>query len=78
MNRNKRSIALDSKDPDDVEVARELEARADIVIENFKPGGLSKFSLDYDSVSATNPAVIYASISGLGIGPWAPGSQAMT
>ena len=55
VNRNKRSIALDFKDPDDVEVARELAARADIVIENFKPGGLSKFSLDYDSVSATNP-----------------------
>jgi crotonobetainyl-CoA:carnitine CoA-transferase CaiB-like acyl-CoA transferase len=68
VNRNKRSIALDLNDHDDVEVARELAARADIVIENFKPGGLSKFSLDYDSVTVSNPGVIYASISGFGTG----------
>ncbi len=68
INRNKRSIALDFTDPDDAEVARDLAARADIVIENFKPGGLAKFSLDYDSIAATNPGVIYASISGFGTG----------
>jgi crotonobetainyl-CoA:carnitine CoA-transferase CaiB-like acyl-CoA transferase len=66
INRNKRSIALDFKDADDVALAHELAARADIVIENFKPGGLTKFGLDYESVAGNNPAVVYASISGFG------------
>ncbi|MFT4082154.1 MAG: CoA transferase [Nocardioides sp.] len=66
VNRNKRSIGLDLKDPADLEVARTLAGRADVMIENFKPGGLAKFGLDYDSVSAGNPALIYASISGFG------------
>lgn len=66
VNRNKRSIALDFGNPADSEVAKNLASRADIVIENFKPGGLKKFSLDYDSVKKINPAVIYASISGFG------------
>ena len=65
-NRNKRSIALDLKDPEDLRLARELVARADIMIENFKPGGLRRFGLDYESVSAGNPGLIYASISGFG------------
>jgi crotonobetainyl-CoA:carnitine CoA-transferase CaiB-like acyl-CoA transferase len=69
VNRNKRSVALDLKDPDDVAAARELARRADVVVENFKPGGLARFGLDYDSVAATNPAVVYASISGFGSGP---------
>lgn len=68
VNRNKRSIALDLKDPDDVAVAQALAARADIVIENFRPGGLARFGLDYESVEATNPRVVYASISGFGSG----------
>jgi crotonobetainyl-CoA:carnitine CoA-transferase CaiB-like acyl-CoA transferase len=68
INRNKRSIALNLKDPADQRIARELAARADIVIENFKPGGLAKYELDYDSVAAANPRVIYASISGFGSG----------
>ncbi|WP_055484893.1 CaiB/BaiF CoA-transferase family protein [Streptomyces sp. WMMB 322] len=68
MNRNKRSIALDFRDPDDRALAQELAARADIVLENFRPGGLVKFGLDYDSVAAANPAVVYASISGFGSG----------
>ncbi|MEV7693284.1 CaiB/BaiF CoA-transferase family protein [Microbacterium sp. NPDC089189] len=66
INRNKRDIVLDFRDPDDRALAQELAARADIVIENFKPGGLAKYGLDYDSVAATNPAVVYASISGFG------------
>jgi crotonobetainyl-CoA:carnitine CoA-transferase CaiB-like acyl-CoA transferase len=66
INRNKRSVALNFKDDDDVRLARELAARADVVLENFKPGGLSKFGLDYDAVAATNPRVVYASISGFG------------
>lgn len=66
INRNKRSVALNFKDDDDVRLARELAARADVVLENFKPGGLRKFGLDYDTVAATNPGVVYASISGFG------------
>jgi crotonobetainyl-CoA:carnitine CoA-transferase CaiB-like acyl-CoA transferase len=68
INRNKRSITLDLKDPGDQRLAQELAARADIVIENFRPGGLAKYELDYDSVAAANPQVIYASISGFGSG----------
>jgi crotonobetainyl-CoA:carnitine CoA-transferase CaiB-like acyl-CoA transferase len=66
INRNKRSVALDFKDPADLALACELAARADVVIENFKPGGLAKFGLDYDTVAAQNPGVVYASISGFG------------
>lgn len=69
VNRNKRSVALDLKDPADLELARELARRADVLVENFKPGGLARFGLDYDSVAAVNPAVVYASISGFGSGP---------
>jgi crotonobetainyl-CoA:carnitine CoA-transferase CaiB-like acyl-CoA transferase len=69
VNRNKRSIALDLKDPADLALARELAARADVVVENFRPGGLARFGLDYDAVAAGNPAVVYASISGFGSAP---------
>ncbi|GHI92653.1 CaiB/BaiF CoA transferase family protein [Streptomyces olivaceus] len=66
VNRNKRSLALDLKDEADAELARELAARADVVIENFKPGGLARFGLDYAAVRQANPGVVYASISGFG------------
>lgn len=66
VNRNKRSVTLNLADAADRVLAQELARRADIVIENFKPGGLAKFGLDYASVRAGNPAVIYASISGFG------------
>lgn len=66
INRNKRSVVLDFKDTEDLKLAQELADRADIFIENFKPGGLKRFGLDYDAVSQRNPAVIYASISGFG------------
>jgi crotonobetainyl-CoA:carnitine CoA-transferase CaiB-like acyl-CoA transferase len=69
VNRNKRSVALDLKDEADLAAARELARRADVLVENFKPGGLARFGLDYDSVSAGNPRVVYASISGFGSGP---------
>jgi crotonobetainyl-CoA:carnitine CoA-transferase CaiB-like acyl-CoA transferase len=69
VNRNKRSIALDLTDPDDVKAAQELARRADVMVENFKPGGLARFGLDYDSVAGDNPRVVYASISGFGSGP---------
>ncbi len=68
VNRNKRSIALDLRADDDLATARELAARADVLVENFKPGGLRSFGLDYASVSAGNPRVVYASISGFGSG----------
>ena len=55
VNRNKRSIALDFARPGRPAVAPELAARADIVIENFRPGGLARFGLDYDAVAAGNP-----------------------
>ena len=75
INRNKQSIVLDFRDPDDVALVHELFRRADIVIENFKPGGLAKFGLDYESARAINPALIYLSISGFGTaeGAWLPG-----
>lgn len=66
INRNKRDIVLDFRDEQDRALAQELARRADVVIENFKPGGLEKFGLDYDTVAASNPSVVYASISGFG------------
>jgi crotonobetainyl-CoA:carnitine CoA-transferase CaiB-like acyl-CoA transferase len=69
VNRNKRSVALDLKDADDLSAAQELARRSDIVVENFKPGGLDRFGLDYETVAAGNPKVVYASISGFGSGP---------
>ena len=66
INRNKRSVALDLANQRDCELARELARRADVFVQNFKPGGLAKYRLDYESVSALNPPVIYASISGFG------------
>lgn len=68
VNRNKRSIQLNLRDADDRAAAAELARRADILVENFKPGGLRQFGLDYETVRATNPAVIYASITGFGAG----------
>ncbi|HEX5968154.1 MAG TPA: CoA transferase [Intrasporangium sp.] len=68
INRNKRSVTLDFASLEDRALAHELAARADVVIENFKPGGLRKFGLDYASVAERNPSVVYASISGFGSG----------
>ncbi|MBU2669759.1 CoA transferase [Actinoplanes bogorensis] len=66
INRNKRSIALDLKNEADLADARELARRADVMIENFRPGGLKRFGLDYDTVAAGNEKIVYASISGFG------------
>jgi len=79
VNRGKRSMALDLRDNADAALGRELARRADVVIENFKPGGLAKFGLDFASVSAANPRVVYASISGFGSGKGAhvPGYDLM-
>jgi crotonobetainyl-CoA:carnitine CoA-transferase CaiB-like acyl-CoA transferase len=79
INRNKRSIALDLKDPADRAVAQRLAHRADVLIENFRPGGLERFGLDYDTVAAANARIVYASISGFGAGAGAgyPGYDLM-
>jgi crotonobetainyl-CoA:carnitine CoA-transferase CaiB-like acyl-CoA transferase len=67
INRNKRSVALDLRSDADLKLARALARRADVFVQNFKPGGLAKFGLDYDTV-ARQPGIIYASISGFGSG----------
>ena len=71
-NRGKRSIAIDFRTPEGQAEVRALVAHADILIENFKLGGLAKYGLDYDSLSALNPGLIYCSITGFGqTGPYA-------
>lgn len=79
INRGKRSIALDLRDEIDLAAARELARRADVVIENLRPGGMTRFGLDFGAVAATNPGVVYASISGFGSGAGAhvPGYDLM-
>jgi crotonobetainyl-CoA:carnitine CoA-transferase CaiB-like acyl-CoA transferase len=69
INRGKRSIALDLRDEADAALGRELARRADVMIQNFKPGGLDRYGLDYDAVAAANPRIVYASITGFGTGP---------
>src|SRR6202142_4794998 len=62
LNRNKRGIALDFTNPAALEVARELIAKADVVVENFSGGVMKKFGLDYASVAPTNPGLVYCSV----------------
>lgn len=66
VNRNKRSIALDFSKAGDLELAHAIIRRSDVVVENFRIGSLERFGLDYDSISAERPDVIYASITGFG------------
>lgn len=71
-NRGKKSVTVDFRTPEGQAQVRELVADADVVIENFKLGGLKKYGLDYDSLSAINPRLIYCSITGFGQdGPYA-------
>ncbi|MFN3726979.1 MAG: CaiB/BaiF CoA transferase family protein [Allosphingosinicella sp.] len=71
-NRGKSAIAVDFNDPEDLERVQSLAAEADVIIENFKVGGLKRFGLDHDSISVANPGVIYCSITGFGQdGPYA-------
>ncbi|SEE71465.1 CaiB/BaiF CoA transferase family protein [Ruania alba] len=71
MNRGKESLAANLKDPGDLAVVRELVDRADVVVENFRPGVMERLGLDYETVRATNPGVVYGSITGYGEeGPW--------
>jgi crotonobetainyl-CoA:carnitine CoA-transferase CaiB-like acyl-CoA transferase len=72
-NRGKRGIALDFRDPDDLKLAQRLARGADVVVENFKVGGLARFGLDHAAVAEGNPGVVYASVTGFGQdGPEAP------
>jgi crotonobetainyl-CoA:carnitine CoA-transferase CaiB-like acyl-CoA transferase len=66
INRNKRSVALDLGTSEGRRAARRLAERADVVVENFKPGTMERLGLSYEEVSATNPAVVYCSVSGFG------------
>jgi len=81
LNRNKRGIALDLAKPEGCGIARELIARADVVVENFSSGVMKKYGLDYASVAPGNPRLIYCSISAYGRhGPFAsrPGFDPIT
>lgn len=66
VNRGKRSVVCDLRTPEGREWALELARTADVVIENFKPGTMAKFGLDYETLAAANPGVVYCSISGFG------------
>jgi crotonobetainyl-CoA:carnitine CoA-transferase CaiB-like acyl-CoA transferase len=71
-NRGKRSIAIDFETTEGQDLVRKLATHADVVIENFKVGGLKKYGLDYDSLKAVNPRLVYCSITGFGQnGPYA-------
>ncbi len=71
-NRGKHSVVADFNDPDDLARVKALIAEADVLIENFKLGGLAKFGLDYESLNALNPRLVYCSITGFGHdGPYA-------
>lgn len=72
-NRGKRSIAVDFSTPEGADTIRRLAATADVLIENFKLGGLKKYGLDYETLKAINPRLVYCSITGFGQdGPYAP------
>ncbi|CAN5122964.1 CaiB/BaiF CoA-transferase family protein [soil metagenome] len=71
MNRNKQSVTADLKNPDDLAYVRRLVARADVIIQNFRPGVMERIGLDYATVSADHPGIVYASATGYGnTGPW--------
>ena len=66
VNRSKHSVTLDIFDPDDLDAAIELARRADVLVENFKPGDLDRHGLGYDQVAASNPGIVYCSVTGFG------------
>jgi crotonobetainyl-CoA:carnitine CoA-transferase CaiB-like acyl-CoA transferase len=76
VNRNKRSVTADFHSAEDIALLRRLAAGADVVVENFAPGSLARFGLDYESLSADNERLVYCSITGYGTGgseAWRPG-----
>lgn len=70
INRNKRSFAADLKDPADIDTVKKLIARADVMIQNFRPGVMERLGLGPDVCRALNPRLIYAVVTGYGEGPW--------
>lgn len=71
-NRNKRSVTVDMATPEGQQIIRDLAAQSDVVVENFKTGGLKRYGLDYESLRAVNPRLIYCSVTGFGhTGPYA-------
>ncbi|GAA4343416.1 CaiB/BaiF CoA-transferase family protein [Pigmentiphaga soli] len=71
LNRNKRSLAVDLSHPEGKDIVRALARRADVLVENFRPGVLDKLGLGYEALAAANPGLVYASISGFGqTGPY--------
>ncbi len=71
MNRNKKSLALSYQDPAGVDILHKLAAKCDILVENYIPGALKKYGLDFETMHKINPALIYASITGYGqTGPY--------
>ncbi|MDA7416097.1 CaiB/BaiF CoA-transferase family protein [Xenophilus arseniciresistens] len=72
INRNKESLALDLKAPEDMAALKRLIARADVLIQNFRPGVIERLGLGYEDARAINPQLVYAGVSGYGeTGPWA-------
>ncbi|HLR68866.1 MAG TPA: CoA transferase [Virgibacillus sp.] len=71
LNRGKKSVELDLKKSDSIDVINKLVKEADVVVENFRPGVMKKLGLDYESLKEINPSIVYASISGFGqYGPY--------
>ncbi|QES04420.1 CoA transferase [Streptomyces venezuelae] len=68
VNRNKRSVTLDLTDPGDLAAARAIVDRADVLVENFRPGTMEKLGLGYEDVRAGNPGLVYCSVTGFGTG----------
>ena len=71
INRGKESFAADFKNPADIAAVKQLVAKADVIIQNFRPGVIERLGLDYETLKAINPRIVYASITGYGSeGPW--------
>jgi CoA:oxalate CoA-transferase len=71
INRNKQSITLNLKDPDDLDKAKLLIKQADVLIQNFRPGVMARIGLDYEAVKELNPRLVYGIVTGYGVeGPW--------
>ena len=71
INRGKESLAIDLKNEADLKVLRSLLGKVDVLVQNFRPGVIERLGLDYETVRAINPKLVYASISGYGEeGPW--------